>query len=321
VLVGALLAVAACRAQTAAPDGSVASGGEAGAGPTISAGAGTAPASEATAGAPSQAATPIAVPAQTTPGPTAPVFSYEVVATYPHDPGAFTQGLVYADDIFYEGTGIYGESTLRKVDPETGEVIVSVDLGDVFFGEGIALWGDQIIQLTWRERIAFVNDKATFQGLKFWNYDTEGWGLTTDGTALIMSDGTPTLYFRDPETFDVIRTVQVTDGGVPVEDLNELEYIDGEVWANVWTTDRIVVIDPATGVVAANVDMTGLLPPEERPPGTDVLNGIAYDTEGDRLFVTGKKWPKLFEIKLVPPRTSALPPSLLPIALKQLNRS
>jgi glutamine cyclotransferase len=203
------------------------------------------------------------------------------------------------------------------VDPDSGEVILSVSLGEQFFGEGIALWEDQVIQLTWRERVAFVNDKATFAGRSSWNYETEGWGLATDGTHLIMSDGTPTLYFRDPETFEVVRTVEVTDGGVPVEDLNELEFINGEVWANVWLTDRIVIIDPLSGIVAATVDLTGLLPPEDRLPDTDVLNGIAYDAEGDRLFVTGKKWPALFEIQLVPPRTSSIPPSLVPIALKQ----
>ncbi len=246
----------------------------------------------------------------------APLFGYEVVNRYVHDGTAFTQGLEYSGGGLYEGTGLYGESTLRHVALETGAVLQSVPLDSKYFGEGITLWDDRIIQITWRERTALVYDRDTLSRTGEFTYNTEGWGLTHDDTRLIMSDGSARLTFRDPSTFAELGTVEVTDGGRPIDYLNELEYIDGEVWANIWLTDRIVVIDPESGVVNATVDLSGLLPAEDRLPDTDVLNGIAYDVAGDRLFLTGKKWPVLFEVQLVPPRTSAISPSLLPLAFR-----
>jgi glutamine cyclotransferase len=227
-----------------------------------------------------------------------PVLGYRVVSTYPHDPAAFTQGLVYVDGTLYEGTGLNGESTLRRVDLETGEVLQQTALAADHFGEGIAVIDQRIFQLTWRTHTAFVYDRATFAAAGEFVYDTEGWGLTYDGEKLIMSDGTPTLFFRDPQTFGEVDRVTVRAQGVPVEDLNELEVVDDLVYANVWLTDRIAVVDPADGTVRAWLDLAGLLPAEDRTPATDVLNGIAYDAAAGRLFVTGKRWPKLFEIEV-----------------------
>jgi glutamine cyclotransferase len=220
------------------------------------------------------------------------------VNIYPHDPWAFTQGLVYHDGVLYEGTGLWGSSSLRRVDLETGYVQLKHNLENQYFGEGITLYDDRIFQITWQSGIGFVYD-LSFTELNTVTYPTEGWGLTHDGTRLIMSDGTATLYFRDPDTFDVIGQVQVYDEQGPVVRLNELEYIDGQVYANVWQTDLVAIIDPQTGQVTAWIDLSGLLEPEDYEPQTDVLNGIAYDAAGDRLFVTGKRWPKLFEIELV----------------------
>lgn len=246
----------------------------------------------------------------------APVFGYEVIRRYPHDGNAFTQGLEYRDGGFYEGTGIYGESTLRKVALDTGAVLQSIDLESRYFGEGITLWDDRIIQITWKERTAIVYNRDTFTRTGQFTYETEGWGLTHDDTRLIMSDGSARLTFRNPDTFEVLGQVEVTDAGLPIDHLNELEYIDGEVWANIWLTDRIVIIDPESGAVNATVDLAGLLPVEDRLSDSDVLNGIAYDAGGKRLFLTGKKWPALFEVKLVPPRTSVISPSLLPMLIQ-----
>ena len=235
----------------------------------------------------------------------APVYTYRVVGTYPHDPAAFTEGLVYADGIFYEGTGLYGRSSLRRVDPQTGQVLQSVALADKYFGEGVALVDDTLIQLTWQEHTVFTYDRRSFAVTGRFTYTTEGWGLTYDGRSLIMSDGSNTLRFRDPLTFEETGRVEVFDGQTPVSLLNELEFIGGEVYANVWLTDRIARIDPQTGRLIAWIDLTGL-----KPPRTDELNGIAYDAVQDRLFVTGKLWPYLYEIELVPPATTLLP--LLP---------
>jgi len=227
--------------------------------------------------------------------------TYRVVNTYPHDPGAFTQGLVFADGILYEGTGLKGRSSLREVDLETGEVVRIRDLSDVYFGEGITLWDDTIVQLTWLSQTGFVYDAATFDLLREFTYTTGGWGITSDGERLIMSDGTSMLHFLDPDSFQRTGQVIVKDGNRPVIGLNELEYIDGEVFANVWQTDLIARISPESGEVTAWIDLAGLLDPGDRP-GTDILNGIAYDAKGKRLFVTGKLWPYLYEIEIIPKR-------------------
>ncbi|MEZ4771398.1 MAG: glutaminyl-peptide cyclotransferase [Caldilineales bacterium] len=229
------------------------------------------------------------------------VFTYQVVATYPHDPEAFTQGLVYQDGIFYEGTGLRGRSSLRKVDPVSGKVTQRIELPDRDFGEGIAILGDKLYQLTWQENTGFIYDKDSFELLDTWTYPGEGWGLTTDGERLIMSDGTNSLRFLDPETLEETGRVDVVDTqGRALTNLNELEYIDSQVYANIWQTDWIARIDPATGLVRGWIDLRGLLPAEDRTQPVDVLNGIAYDPASDRLFVTGKLWPALFEIDLVP---------------------
>jgi uncharacterized repeat protein (TIGR01451 family) len=226
-------------------------------------------------------------------------YTYTIVSAYPHDPDAFTQGLVYEDGVLYEGTGLRGRSTLRRVVLETGEVLQSYDLPSEYFGEGITIYGDRIIQLTWQSRVGFVYDKASFELLQEFTYPTEGWGMTYDGERLIMSDGTSTLYFWDPETLEEVGQVDVYDESGPVVKLNELEYIQGEVYANIWLTDSIAKIDPQTGRVTGWIDLTGLLDPGSVTQPVNVLNGIAYDPQNDRLFVTGKLWPALFEIDLV----------------------
>ncbi|MEE8372542.1 MAG: glutaminyl-peptide cyclotransferase [Dehalococcoidia bacterium] len=236
---------------------------------------------------------------EATPAPGIPVFTYRVVNAYPHDRNAFTQGLVYEDGVLYEGTGLRGSSTLRRVELETGEVLQLLQISDEFFGEGVTIFEDRIIQLTWQSNVGFVYDKESFELLNDFSYPTEGWGLTHDGERLIMSDGTSTLYFLDPGTLQEIGRVEVLDNHGPVVRLNELEYIEGEVYANVWQTDRIARIAPETGRVTGWIDLQGLLSAEDRSAQVDVLNGIAYDADGDRLFVTGKLWPKLFEIGLV----------------------
>ncbi|MCS7089091.1 MAG: glutaminyl-peptide cyclotransferase, partial [Thermoflexales bacterium] len=228
------------------------------------------------------------------------VYGYEVVAVYPHDPQAFTQGLVYAEGRLFESTGLWGRSSLREVQLESGVVLRQHNLAPEFFGEGLALVGDRLIQLTWQNGVGFVYDRDTFALLAEWRYSTEGWGLTFDGQHLIMSDGTPVLRFLDPQRFEVVRTVHVRDGDRAVERLNELEFIEGEVWANVWQTDWIARIDPRDGRVVGWVDLSGLLPEADRQQPVDVLNGIAYDAQNKRVFVTGKLWPKLFEIRLKP---------------------
>ena len=230
-----------------------------------------------------------------------PVYRYQLVTSYAHDRQAFTQGLVYLDGFLYEGTGLNGQSGIRKVRLETGEVLQHRPLDAKYFGEGIAVWGKTIVQLTWQSEIGFVYDLATFEPVKTFGYTGEGWGLTHDGTRLIMSDGTPTLRFLDPASFEETGRLTVRDGGLPVDDLNELEWVKGEIFANVWQGERIARIDPKTGRVTAWVDLSGLLPSHERST-TDVMNGIAYDPAGDRLFVTGKLWPRLFEIRVLASR-------------------
>ena len=228
----------------------------------------------------------------------APVYTYQIVRAYPHDTEAFTQGLEYLDGFLYEGTGWNGRSSIRKVKLETGDVVQRRAVGREHFGEGITIWKDDLFELTYTSQIAFVYDRRTFVPKKTFSYVGEGWGLTHDATSLIMSDGTSALRFLDPATFRERRRVTVTDGGVPVKSLNELEFVKGDIYANVWTTDFIARIDPATGRVTGWIDLRGLLPLREQVSDA-VLNGIAYDAAGDRLFVTGKLWPRLFEIKLV----------------------
>jgi glutamine cyclotransferase len=238
------------------------------------------------------------------PSDTVTAYTYRVVNSYPHDPDAFTQGLVFEDSVLYEGTGLYGNSTLRKVDLKIGAILQVHELPARFFGEGITIYGDKIIQLTWLSNVGYVHNKESFELLREFNYPTEGWGITHDGTHLIMSDGTSTLHFLDPESYKEVHRVKVLDSGSPVTALNELEYVQGIIYANVWRTDRIAMIAPSTGEVAGWIDLTGLLSEEDRTQRVDVLNGIAYDAEDDRLFVTGKWWPKLFEIELIPEEQS-----------------
>lgn len=225
-------------------------------------------------------------------------YTYEVIRVYPHDKSAFTEGLIYSDGFLYESTGLYGSSTLRKVDLETGTTVDSVILSPEFFGEGIALTNGKIVQLTWKSRIGFVYDKENLSLLHNFTYTTEGWGLTFDGTYLIMSDGTDKLYFLDPTTYEQVGYVSVKDGDSPVTNLNELEYVNGEVYANVWHEQKIAVINLETGKVQAWINLSGI---ENSPLNEEeVLNGIAYDAQSNRLFVTGKNWPHLYEVKLIP---------------------
>lgn len=229
----------------------------------------------------------------------APVHGFSVVATFPHDPAAFTQGLVYADGEFYESTGLNGESSLRRVEIATGKVLQRMDVPSQYFAEGLALVGGELLQLTWQSQIGFVYDRKTFRKTRTFSYKTEGWGLAYDGTSrLVMSDGSDTLTFLDPRTRAVTRTVRVSDAGVPVSNLNELEWIAGEIWANVWTTDRIARISPTTGEVTSWVNLDALWPRSQRRPPADVMNGIAYDPAARRIFVTGKKWPRVYQIRV-----------------------
>lgn len=236
----------------------------------------------------------------TRPQSTTPVDTAKIVNTYPHDNGAFTQGLAISNGQLYEGTGQYGTSTLRHVELETGKVLRSVGLQRQFFGEGIAIWKDSIIQLTWKSRRAFVFDLATLKYRKAYKYAGEGWGLTHDGRHLIISDGSSRLRFVEPDTFREVRRVTVHDGRRRIEDLNELEYVDGEIYANVWYNDAIARISPEDGRVLGWIDLSHLWPVNQRPTREHVLNGIAYDATNKRLFVTGKNWPRLFEIRVVP---------------------
>lgn len=225
-------------------------------------------------------------------------YGYEIVHIYPHDPNAFTQGLIFTDGKLLEGTGEPGRSSLREVELQSGHVTKKVDLPEPYFGEGIALLNNKIYQLTWQHQVGFIYDAQKFEQVGKFNYTGEGWGLTTDGHSLILSDGTNRLRFIDPDSFQVTRTIAVLDGKLPVNELNELEYINGEIYANIWHDNRIVTIDPQTGRVTGWIDLNGLLPPGDVQDEEAVLNGIAFDQTGNRLFVTGKLWPRLFEIKL-----------------------
>jgi glutaminyl-peptide cyclotransferase len=227
----------------------------------------------------------------------APVQSFKVIATFPHDTTAFTQGLVFADGALYESTGLNGESTLRRVDLQTGKTLQRIDIPKQYFAEGLALVGDELLQLTWQHKLGFVYDRRTFKQKRTFTYSTEGWGIAYDGTSrLVMSDGSDRLTFLDPKTLKPLKTMRVQDGARPVPNLNELEWIEGEIWANVWQTDRIARINPRTGDVNAWIDLSSLFPRAQRMPPADELNGIAYDKATRRIFITGKKWPRLYQI-------------------------
>jgi glutamine cyclotransferase len=233
--------------------------------------------------------------------------SYRVVHTYPHDPRAYTQGLVYVDGHLYESTGLNGRSSLRMDDLETGRLLQSAPVSQQYFAEGLTAWGSTLIQLTWQSHVAFVYDRFTFRLLRTLHYNGEGWGLTADNKNLILSDGSATLRFLDPATFREVRRIEVTDRGQPVTQLNELEYMHGQIYANVWHTDRIARISPATGHLLGWINLAGLLPDSDRSDPEAVLNGIAYDALHNRLFVTGKLWPKLFEIEILPAKPKPVP--------------
>jgi glutamine cyclotransferase len=230
---------------------------------------------------------------------TAPVSSYQVVARYPHSTDSYTEGFFYLDGLFYEGTGLAGHSALMAIQPETGKVLQRVDLAEQYFGEGIVDWGPNVYEWTWQSHICFVYDRFSLRMIKQFSYTGEGWGMTRTAKEIITSDGTPTLRFRDPATFKEIHHLVVTDGGKPIEQLNELEYIKGEIYANIWHADRIARISPRNGHVIGWIDLTGLLPDSQKINDESVLNGIAYDEKHDRLFVTGKQWPTVFQINIV----------------------
>ena len=226
-------------------------------------------------------------------------YGYRIVRSHPHDPAAFTQGLTIADGQMYEGTGLYGQSSLRRVDLPTGGVLQSIPLDSQSFGEGIAVVGDRIYQLTYQTGVGFVYDRKSFAKQKEFKYRGEGWGLTYDGQRLIMSDGTDTLRFWDPETLEERGRLRVRDGDTAIKDINELEFVDGVLYANVWQQERIARIDPKTGVVTAWIDMSNLLTATERSRGVDVLNGIAHDPKTGHFLITGKLWPWVFEVEFV----------------------
>jgi glutaminyl-peptide cyclotransferase len=230
----------------------------------------------------------------------APVSGYRVINEYPHDHEAYTQGLVIDNGELFEGTGLNGRSSLRRVDLQTGSILQETELSEDYFGEGIAIVRNRIYQLTWQENTCFVYDRESFELIREFAYESEGWGLTHDGKELIMSDGTNRITYRDPETFEETRHIDITDGNQPVINLNELEYINGEIWANVYMTDYVARIDPETGRVVGWIDFSGLLSEHERRQySVDVLNGIAQDPDSGNIYVTGKLWPTMFEIELV----------------------
>ncbi len=231
-----------------------------------------------------------------------PVYGYSVVATFPHSTSSYTEGFFYLNGKFYEGTGLKGHSQVLVTDPATGRVLQHVELPPEYFGEGIINWGPNLYEWTWQSHIGFVYNRATLRRIATFHYSGEGWGMTRDATNIITSDGSATLRFRDPRDFHTVRSLLVTDQGEPVTELNELEYIHGQIYANVWHSNRIARISPSNGRVLSWIDLTGILPSVERLDAEAVLNGIAYDPQHDRLFVTGKEWPTIFQIKLVPPR-------------------
>jgi len=228
-----------------------------------------------------------------------PVYDVAVVREFPHDPSAFTQGLTFSHRYLYESTGLTGMSSLRRVELETGRVVKFKPLPGIVFGEGLTAWADRLIVLTWRTGVGFVFDRESFEQEGEFTYPMEGWGITHDGRELIMSDGSARLYFLDPETFSETRRIEVRDDRGPVTRLNELEFIKGEIFANIWCEDVIARISPDTGQVRGWIDLHGLRGRLGHSHSAEVLNGIAYDAQGDRILVTGKLWPKLFEIRIV----------------------
>ena len=237
-------------------------------------------------------------PANTAANAVVPKYGYQIVNIWPHDSNAFTQGLILMDGKLLESTGQEGRSSLRSVELETGKILKKVDVPEPYFAEGIAALNGKVYQLTWQHHLGFIYDSQTFQRVGEFNYDGEGWGLATDGKSLILSDGSDRLRFIDPSSFRVTKTITVTDGNTPVRQLNELEFVQGEIYANVWHDDRIATIDPQSGHVTSWIDLTGLIPSNELPDTEAVLNGIAYDQANNKLYVTGKLWPRLFEIKV-----------------------
>lgn len=230
----------------------------------------------------------------------APVSGYKVVATYPHSTASYTEGFFYLDGLFYEGTGLERHSFVKVIDPATGQAVQQLELAPQYFGEGIVDWGPNLYEWTWKSHVCFVYDRFTLRPVKQFTYTGEGWGMTHTAKQIITSDGTATLRFRDPATFAEVRSIAVKDGSQTIDQLNELEYIKGEIYANVWHEDRIARISPRDGHVIGWIDLAGILPDNQRIDAESVLNGIAYDAQHDRLFVTGKQWPTIFEIKLVP---------------------
>jgi glutamine cyclotransferase len=225
-------------------------------------------------------------------------YTYSVIDIFPHDPNAFTQGLVFDEGVLYEGTGLHGQSSIRKVELDSGKIIQKHNLSDDLFGEGITIYQDKIYQITWKAHLGFIYNKTNFQILDSFMIETEGWGLTHDGYTLILSDGTDQLYFLDLLTLDLIKVINITAHGIPVDQLNELEYVNGEIYANIWQTNKIARIDLDNGHVVGWIYLDGLTEYLEDDSNIGVLNGIAYDIKTDRLFVTGKLWPSLFQIKL-----------------------
>ncbi|HET8897211.1 MAG TPA: glutaminyl-peptide cyclotransferase [Rhodanobacteraceae bacterium] len=231
-----------------------------------------------------------------------PVYGYNVVKSYPHDTGAYTEGLFWLDGHLYESTGEIGQSSIRKVDLKTGEVVQIKRLPPPYYGEGIVAWKDKLYELTWRNGTGFIYDLKSFKKLGQFHYPGEGWALTRDDTHLYMSDGSGTIRILDPKTLRQTGSIAVTWDGHAVGNLNELEWVDGEIYANIWLTNRIARIDPASGHIVGFIDLSGLAPTDSRDPANDVLNGIAWDAKGKRLFVTGKRWPRLYEIRLTQPK-------------------
>jgi glutamine cyclotransferase len=234
----------------------------------------------------------------------APIAGYKIVAKYPHSTENYTEGFFYLDGLFYEGTGLKGHSAIIATQPETGKVVQQLDLPPQYFGEGIVNWGPNLYEWTWQSHLCFVYDRFSLRPIQQFTYTGEGWGMTRTAKEIITSDGTATLRFRDPATFREMRHIVVKDGSTPIDQLNELEYIKGEIYANIWHEDRIARISPHDGHVIGWIDLTGLLPASQKIDDESVLNGIAYDAQHDRLFVTGKRWPTIFEIKMVSPASA-----------------